>query len=69
MKCLKKQLEVHLPNIVSYKLVIQQFKKSYSGPPVIDTRTLHAIENDKKSARKAFEMINEEIEKIVCEMP
>ena len=45
---------------------VQQFKNSYSGPTVIKTRTLHAIEKDKKSARKAFEMINEEIEKIVC---
>ena len=49
--------------------VTQRFTDSFSVPLVIDSRTWHAMEKDKKSTRKAFKMINEEIEKIVREMP
>ena len=46
----------------------QHSKSSYSDPLLIDSETWHAMEQDKKSTRKAFKMINDEIEKIVCEM-
>ena len=47
---------------------VQHPKTSYFDPLLIDSRVWNAMEKDKKSTRKAFKMINDEIEKIVCEM-
>ena len=63
------EIEIRITSGRNIQRKVHKFKNSYSGPPVIDTSTLNAIEKDKKSSRKAFEMINEEIEKIVCKMP
>ena len=36
---------------------------------VSESRTWHGVKKDKKSMRKAIEMVNMELEKLVCEMP